>query len=136
MEMMKSRRYQDCRPAAEVLRNTVTRPEADLKSSRHTKPGGWVELQEGDYNLYSDDGTYKKGSAVDEWIGNLFSCSRQMGKEPCPGLITERLMRDAGFLNVKRTIIKVPIGPWPKDRRLVWSCFRLGSRDISHKKGC
>ena len=96
---------------------------ADIELVRYTKPGGWCEWQEGDYSLYSDDGTYKKGSPLDEWTEMLFSCSRQMGREPCPGLITEKLARDAGFINIKKTIIKVPIGPWPKDKRLVRVSF-------------
>ncbi|KIX05642.1 uncharacterized protein Z518_03614 [Rhinocladiella mackenziei CBS 650.93] len=83
------------------------------------KPGGWVENQEFDCVVLSDDNTIPTDSKLSEWV-TLWN--EGMGMMGMTGRIDpEKMasaMREAGFVNVKIKPYKMPIGPWPKDPRL------------------
>ncbi|SMY26882.1 unnamed protein product [Zymoseptoria tritici ST99CH_1A5] len=82
-------------------------------------PGGWVENQEFDLAFMSDDGSLSPSSATQQWldlwnlgISNLGLTGR------CDPEYMAREMAAAGFVNVSIRAYKMPIGPWPKDKRL------------------
>lgn len=83
---------------------------------RHTKPGGWIEIQEDDIcGLFSDDDTYKVGGGYDTYNQALREGGIQAGRRLD---IVEELKGKAiaaGFVNVKEMKYKWPIGTWPKD---------------------
>ncbi|ORY11164.1 S-adenosyl-L-methionine-dependent methyltransferase [Clohesyomyces aquaticus] len=81
------------------------------------KPGGWVEFQELDLQYYSEDGSFKDSSAMAGWLKILLDSSRNAGRDPCPGPKVEGWVKEAGFRNVVHQKIKVPIGPWAKEKR-------------------
>src|SRR5204863_7023856 len=91
----------------------------NILQNRNTKPGGWVEFQDFDPRCYSNDESLKPDSRVVEWIGLILEASRKAGREPCPGPWLEGWMRKAGFGGVTHKFMKVPIGTWPKKRKLV-----------------
>jgi len=68
--------------------------------------------------LKSDDGTVPPGSIFNKWgeislaAGDSFGKSLRTADESMPGLI------DAGFQGVTQHRFKLPIGGWPKDKRL------------------
>jgi len=48
-----------------------------------------------------------------------------MGQEPCPGPKLKKWAEDAGFVNVQEHVFKIPMGPWPKDPKLVSKHYNL-----------
>ncbi len=83
------------------------------------KAGGWVENQEFDLNFSSDDGTIPANSKMKEWeaLWNQAVESVGMTGRCDPQKMAEQ-MKDAGFTNITVREYKMPLGPWPKDKRL------------------
>ncbi|OCL01421.1 S-adenosyl-L-methionine-dependent methyltransferase [Glonium stellatum] len=79
--------------------------------------GGWVEFQDFNLQYYSDDGTLKDESDTAKWVDILLDASRRNGREPSPGPLIEGWVKDAGFTNIRHKIVKLPIGPWAKDKQ-------------------
>lgn len=83
------------------------------------RPGGWVENQEFGVDFQSDDGTLAPDSATVRWM-NLWN--EGIAKFGLTGHCYPRRMMEqmtaAGFVNVVLREYKMPIGPWPKDKRL------------------
>jgi hypothetical protein len=50
---------------------------------------------------------------------DILKAAKMMGREPNPGPLLAGLVHDAGFVTVKEEVYRLPIGPWPKDNRLV-----------------
>ena len=94
-----------------------------------TKPGGYTEFQEYNLRVYSEDGSLTSEHAERKW--NDLGCDAciSFGKDPEPGPKIEGWMKGAGFADVYHERIRLPIGPWPKDKHLVSSCSLL--RDLS-----
>ncbi|KAL1998172.1 hypothetical protein VTN02DRAFT_6720 [Thermoascus thermophilus] len=85
---------------------------------RHLKPGGWVEFQDTTNRLYSEDGTLDPDNHVLKLMNGLIDACGRIG---IPGDFAPRIkgeLERAGFVRVQEKIFKVPVGPWPKDRRL------------------
>jgi len=57
-------------------------------------------------------------SATATYIKDLLAASRAVGREPSPGPDQEKWVRDAGFVNVTHKVVKLPVGPWPKNPAL------------------
>ncbi|KAK3360550.1 S-adenosyl-L-methionine-dependent methyltransferase [Lasiosphaeria hispida] len=81
-------------------------------------PGGWVEFQDFDLNLYSDDGTLPADASSLAWDKYIIEATEQIGREPSPGPRLEGCIRAAGFRNVTKRQFKIPLGAWPKDPAL------------------
>jgi hypothetical protein len=86
---------------------------------KYTKPGGWIEFQDFDMRFHSSDGTFIPGCAVDEWSKEIILALEAMDREPEPGPKLEIWARDAGFQNINHQCLPIPVGIWPKDRRMV-----------------
>lgn len=68
-----------------------------------------------------DDGSLPPGAAFETWADTFSKMGEKMGvswhaaEEACAA------MKEAGLVNVTERVIKVPLGPWAKDKRLkVW----------------
>jgi hypothetical protein len=70
-------------------------------------------------SFYSQHFQLPADSAITVWSQNLVSGIQAIGMEPFPASNLERWMRGTGFTNVHNTNKPLPLGPWPKDRRLV-----------------
>jgi len=86
------------------------------RAFQHTKPGGWVEFQDLDINMYSDDDSFTDDLDLKKWNRLLIDGYRKLAREPCPGPMLEGWLKDAGFENVTHKKYKMPAGPWPKDK--------------------
>lgn len=86
---------------------------------RVLKPGGYVESLEPSSLFQSDDGSVKEGSALDRW-GKVFNeGGRKMGRSfnIIGDDIQRRSIVTAGFDEPVVDDFKVPISPWPEDKR-------------------
>lgn len=90
------------------------------KEAYHSlQPGGWVENQEFDCQVLSDDNTIPPDSKVQEWVKLWNEGIEALGASGrCDPEKLARQMADEGFSNVSIKQYKMPIGPWPKDKRL------------------
>ena len=88
---------------------------------RHTKPGGWAEFQDFNLTYYSEDGSFKEELNVAKWISTFIEAAHGFGRDPNPGPKLEGYMKDAGFEGVYHEKFRLPIGPWPKDKDLVYA---------------
>jgi SAM-dependent methyltransferase len=93
-------------------------PKLVEQTFKHTKPGGYVEFLDSTMQLYSDDGSLPADSAINRWCSELIRGTALLGREPQPGPLLEGWIRNAGFENVHVRKIKLPVGTWPKDKRL------------------
>lgn len=86
--------------------------------TRHVKPGGWVEWQEKYPTFNSDDGTLAQDAPIKQW-GDAFCNAAERFGTPCDS--PQKLkgwMESAGFVEVEQHILKIPVGTWPRDKRL------------------
>lgn len=83
------------------------------------KPGGWVENQEFDLHWTSDDGSMPADGAFEKWQQLWEQGVESVGMTArCYPEVMKRQMEEAGFINVNIVPFKMPLGPWPKDKRL------------------
>lgn len=89
--------------------------------NRHLKPGGWVELQEihhfpmgqHDRPISLNDPIAQYWSSIREGLSTLGVDSDIIASGELPAM-----MREAGFVNVKEQVIKIPLGTWPEGQVL------------------
>ncbi|ROT37129.1 S-adenosyl-L-methionine-dependent methyltransferase [Sodiomyces alkalinus F11] len=81
-------------------------------------PGGWVEFQESDNILVSEDGTLKPDNAVVKMMNGLMDACDKIGRNISPAPSFKKWAEDAGFDNVTQQTFKLPVGTWAKDQRL------------------
>jgi hypothetical protein len=94
-------------------------PRLMEQAFKYTKPGGWVEFQDFDMRFYSSDHTFVPGCAAEEWGKELILGLKTMDFEPEPGPKLEKWVTEAGFENIHHQVLAIPVGIWPKDRRMV-----------------
>ncbi|EER26301.1 methyltransferase, putative [Coccidioides posadasii C735 delta SOWgp] len=80
-----------------------------------TKPGGWIEMQDWDVYGYSEDGS-AKGTTIERYFKVLGDAFGKAGRVFSPGPLLENWLVEAGFVDVKVTKFKIPMGAWPKDK--------------------
>lgn len=93
-------------------------PNIRSLETRHTKPGGYFELQELNCRFASDDGSLKEDSILSYWSTKITEAAENYNR-PVP-LHTDYLpwFEKAGFVDIKQVVIKSPTNPWPKDKKL------------------
>jgi len=84
----------------------------------HTRPGGFVEFQDWDTWLYSQNGTLPPESALNRFHQMTSGGRHAQGFNMKPGPDLEQVIKDAGFVNVHVEKIHLPLGPWPKDKAM------------------
>ncbi|KAG7403054.1 putative methyltransferase tdiE [Fusarium oxysporum f. sp. rapae] len=80
-------------------------------------PGGYVELQDGDAVMESDDGTLTKEHALSKWCNLLREASDKLGRPCIPTKELKNIMGKVGFTNIVETRFKWPSNCWPKDKK-------------------
>ncbi|KAL4787886.1 S-adenosyl-L-methionine-dependent methyltransferase [Aspergillus varians] len=84
----------------------------------HLKPGGWIEFQEFEANIRSDDGTHVKAPLILDLSKRLDEASQKFGKRLGVASSLGGWLETAGYTNVTEDIYKCPVGTWPKSPRL------------------
>lgn len=68
--------------------------------------------------IRSEDGT-AEASGIGQYYQTLIPAFDKVGYSCRPGPQLEQLFREAGFVNIEVQKYIVPIGAWPKNKRLV-----------------
>ncbi|EFR01251.1 hypothetical protein MGYG_04255 [Nannizzia gypsea CBS 118893] len=106
-------------------------PRLIQQSFNCTKPGGWVEFQDWDGTIRSDDDTLK-GTDLFKLQETVKEAFIEIGINSNPGAECGSWLKDAGFINITTQKYKVPLGTWPKDKHLkVVGAFNL----LQHSEG-
>ncbi|KAK1993100.1 S-adenosyl-L-methionine-dependent methyltransferase [Colletotrichum falcatum] len=92
------------------------------------KPGGWVEMQEYDAWIFSDDDSFDRAVWTKEWVNKLDEASKLYGKQINVAKHHKQWMIEAGFEDVQELVYRIPIGPWAKDPALK----ELGRCELVH----
>ncbi|KAM0228443.1 hypothetical protein ACHAPO_010776 [Fusarium lateritium] len=92
------------------------------------KPGGYVEMQEYDAWIFSDDDSCDRAPWTMEWVSKLDEASKMFGKQINVARYHKQWMIDAGFEDVQERVYRIPIGPWAKDPALK----ELGKFELTH----
>ncbi|KAI9046043.1 class I SAM-dependent methyltransferase [Aspergillus affinis] len=81
-------------------------------------PGGWFEFAEVDLIVCGDDDTIQQAKSLKECTRLVKEASARMGR--LMGTATEHIQRlsNAGFVNIREDVYKMPMSPWPKDPKL------------------
>jgi SAM-dependent methyltransferase len=117
-------------------------PRLAKQAFDNVRPGGWVEFQDFDVALYSEDDSYHPSSDLAKYMQLLMDSARKAGKEPRTGPKLEQWVRDAGFQNITHQKFKLPLGLWPKDKRQVrprgvWTSVHRSANGVKRKRsGC
>ncbi|PYI14631.1 TAM domain methyltransferase [Aspergillus violaceofuscus CBS 115571] len=82
---------------------------------QHVRPGGWVEIQEFETWIRSDDGTDRQAVLIHEYQRKLDEASRKFGRRMNIAASVRGWMQDAGFQNVTDDTYKCPLGPWARN---------------------
>lgn len=109
-------------------------PRFYAQAYQNLKPGGWMEMQDHECWINSDDGGMDRAPACSEWIREVDRASEMFGKRLNIAHLHRQWMLDAGFEQVSEIVKKVichhgphqkgltcsqvPIGPWAKDPKL------------------
>jgi hypothetical protein len=84
----------------------------------HLKPGGWIQLASTIPDIQSDDNTLPEKSHYLEAGRLYFEMAEKMGSPLDSPRKWAEQMRDAGFTDVRDVVYKIPMGTWPKSKRL------------------
>ncbi|EEP79888.1 hypothetical protein UREG_04734 [Uncinocarpus reesii 1704] len=81
----------------------------------NVRPGGWVELQEFEVTLKSDDDTMKLAPTLCDFLKKLHEASEMFKKPMNIAEMHKQRMIEAGFESVQEEVYKVPCSGWPAD---------------------
>ncbi|KAL9589215.1 MAG: hypothetical protein Q9203_001998, partial [Teloschistes exilis] len=85
------------------------------KAYKHTKPGGYFELQELDCRFTSDDGTLLPTSNLAYWSDLIVEAAAKYNR-PIPRYTEYTAwFEKAGFTDIQQVVFKSPANTWPKD---------------------
>ncbi|KAH8168858.1 methyltransferase domain-containing protein [Sarocladium implicatum] len=87
---------------------------------RCLKPGGYIEHLEGSPTVRCDDGSVPEDSVWSEW-SVLFNTAGDKTGVPFELLSNDiwiKNMEEAGFTNIVKQPVKLPIGGWPADSKM------------------
>lgn len=82
-------------------------------------------------HFQTDDDTIPKGGAIESHIAKYLKACDIVGlKNVCEDL--EGYLLDAGFVDVRVVVKKIPIGPWPKEtKKKVCACLAHVEGDLA-----
>jgi hypothetical protein len=78
-----------------------------------------MECGDLDFTFYTRNGVYTQDCPVGEWSRLHSQGLQNLGVDPSPSQKLEEWMRSAGFINIRCERFTLPLGPWPKDKKMV-----------------
>ncbi|KAK0702802.1 S-adenosyl-L-methionine-dependent methyltransferase [Lasiosphaeris hirsuta] len=96
------------------------------------KPGGWVELQDVDGKVHTDDASIPPNWSLSLFCDLLTQAFAAFGTDANAAERGRAYMEVAGFVNVRHHAIKLPYGPWARDRtlRVVGEYYRIACEEM------
>jgi SAM-dependent methyltransferase len=96
------------------------------------KPGAWVELQDVDGDVHSDDDSIPADWPLKRFTELVLQAFAQFGTNAHAAVFGAEYLQQAGFVNIKHNYIKLPYGTWPKDKqmRLVGMYYRTACEEF------
>lgn len=88
------------------------------KCMRHLKPGGWLEQVEYSADWVSDDNSIPEGHVFRKASACYNGAGEQMGQTFCIWEQSKDYFDKAGFVNTVEKRFKMPLGPWPADKKM------------------
>ncbi|KPI40427.1 uncharacterized protein AB675_7638 [Cyphellophora attinorum] len=104
--------------ARELLLSIRDYPRLFKQALDHLKPGGYLEVNSSLATPTSDDGSLPEDAALLQLRDMFFAMGEKMGTPIDCVKQFKKQLEVAGFVDVVENIIKMPQGPWPKDKRL------------------
>lgn len=94
-------------------------PQLYTSIFENLKPGGWVEMQEYEAWISSDDDPeLTKAPNTKLWQELVDEASTKFGKRMNVASEQKRWIEEAGFGDVREDVVKIPIGHWAKNPKL------------------
>ncbi|USP82267.1 hypothetical protein yc1106_09541 [Curvularia clavata] len=93
-------------------------PRLIAQAYRHLKPGGWIQLASTIPGALSDDNSIPENSGYIESARLYFEIAEKMGAPLDAPRSWNAQMKEAGFVNVQDEVFKLPMGTWPRSKRL------------------
>jgi hypothetical protein len=94
-------------------------PKLIRQSFDHLRPGGYLELAITNPATCCDDGSLDLEQSYFAHSGKLFyEVAQRMGTPLDAMNKWENQFAQAGFVDIRHFDLKIPMGPWPKDKRL------------------
>lgn len=86
------------------------------KSYNNLEPGGWMESQELDSKIFCDDGTMPPDWPLLEWSKDQDEAAHKVLQQPLRiAPLLKKWYEQAGFVEVKEQVFRIPINEWAKD---------------------
>lgn len=89
-----------------------------LRDNSHVKPGGWVEQVDISLVTKSDDDSIPHDGAIAKWTSLYDQVGEKLGTTFRAAEASRPAIEAAGFQNITDRTVKVPVGPWAKNKRL------------------
>lgn len=105
--------------SAHLIQGIRDWPAYTKRMYENLAPGGVVELVESQI-WQTDDDTIPKDGYINKYKEGLLEGSKLAGLVDISQPIGHKLakyLREAGFIDVRVQLKKLPLGPWPKDRK-------------------
>jgi hypothetical protein len=101
-----------------------------LTNPSNLDPGGYLELCDGVFPVYTDDDSFPPDSALKKWGDLILTAASNLGRSADSALLYKEQMESAGFVNVVQKIYKWPTNGWPKDKKMkelgMWNYANMG----------
>ncbi|KAI1845173.1 hypothetical protein JX266_008720 [Neoarthrinium moseri] len=83
------------------------------KSYEFMTPGGWIELQDGDWQPKSIDGSLE-GTALQRWFGMVIKAGQRMGRDMLKAPQFKDNLLQSGFVDVQENVYQIPGSAWAR----------------------
>ncbi|KIL95421.1 hypothetical protein FAVG1_00158 [Fusarium avenaceum] len=96
------------------------------------KPGAWVELQDVDGQVHTDDNSIPEDWPLKRFTEIILQAFALYETNAHAAVFGGQYLAEAGFVNIKHNFIKLPYGTWPKDKvmRLVGMYYRTACEEF------
>jgi SAM-dependent methyltransferase len=82
-------------------------PKFYSETFQNLRPGGWIEMQEYEGTLRSDDNTIDDAPWIKQWVDLIDAASTKFGKRMNVAHLHQKWIEDAGFVDVHEEMYKV-----------------------------